>query len=271
MHRSRIGSIGIDCADLEAGVAFWSQALGMEPEVEDEMYVNLKGEPGEVRVFLQKVLEPKTAKTRVHIDIETDDVPAEKARLMALGARQREGCVLEDPCGNEFCVVPIETRAWPRRAHAWSLSADRAASVEDELVVGEAMDESLHSLLGERIYEYNVAATGIHDAGLLSLSIIGPDGALRAGLFGWTWGECLEVDLLWTREDQRGRGLGTRLLLAVEAEACARGCRQVVLDTHSFQAPDFYRKLGYQVYGAVDDYPVGYQKLHLRKELGNRS
>ncbi len=72
MHRSRLGSVIIDCEDLEACVRFWSGALGVEPErdPEDGVYVGLTA-PGGRHIFLQRVPERKTAKTRMHIDIET--------------------------------------------------------------------------------------------------------------------------------------------------------------------------------------------------------
>jgi hypothetical protein len=69
------------------------------------------------------VPESKTAKTRVHLDIETDDVEAEAQRLEALGARRREMIegwwVMEDPCGNEFCVVPVQAEDFPKHTRAW--------------------------------------------------------------------------------------------------------------------------------------------------------
>jgi hypothetical protein len=74
-------------------------------------------------VSLQKVPEGKTAKVRVHIDIETDDVEAEVRRLEALGAGRQETVegwwVMEDPCGNEFCVVPIQSGDFPTGARQW--------------------------------------------------------------------------------------------------------------------------------------------------------
>jgi ribosomal protein S18 acetylase RimI-like enzyme len=90
---------------------------------------------------------------------------------------------------------------------------------------------------------------------------------LRAGLFGWTWGGCGYIDLLWVREDCRGSGLGTRLLVAAEEEIRRRGCEQVALSTHSFQAPGFYARFGYQECGRTPAYPRGHDQIHLVKRF----
>lgn len=126
MHRSRLASIVIDCDNLDAGVAFWSGALGATPQWPDDPndpYVSLGAVAGGLRVLLQQVGEGKTAKSRVHLDIETDDVAAEVARLERLGAQRHQEFptywVLLDPCGNEFCVVPPESEGFPERTVAW--------------------------------------------------------------------------------------------------------------------------------------------------------
>ena len=75
------------------------------------------------------------------------------------------------------------------------------------------------------------------------------------------------VDYLWVTEAQRGRGLGTRLLTAAEDEARSRGCLTIVLDTHSFQAPDLYRKLGYREVGTTIDTPRGHSQTLFQKRL----
>ena len=88
---------------------------------------------------------------------------------------------------------------------------------EIPFVVGEA-DAGLAERLDKEINAFNAAATGHHDGRMLSVAVRGDDGDLRAGLYGWTWGGCGYIDLLWVRDDQRGSGLGTRLLAAAEAE-----------------------------------------------------
>jgi ribosomal protein S18 acetylase RimI-like enzyme len=74
--------------------------------------------------------------------------------------------------------------------------------------------------------------------------------------------------VLWVREDSRGRGYGRTLIEAAEREGRARVCRQATLETHSFQAPEFYRKLGWEVFGVLDGYPACHRKYYLKKSLG---
>lgn len=69
-------------------------------------------------------------------------------------------------------------------------------------------------------------------------------------------------------EEARGRGIGTQLLTTGEDHAKARGCRHAWLDTFSFQAPDFYAKRGYIVFGELEDYPPGHRRFFLRKAIG---
>jgi GNAT superfamily N-acetyltransferase len=122
--------------------------------------------------------------------------------------------------------------------------------------------------LREQLYAFNVAATGVEDGRELALFLRDDRGQIMAGLYGHTWGGCLDVRELWVRGDSRGRGYGRALIEAAEHEARARGCRQATLETHSFQAPEFYRKLGWEVFGVLDDYPAGHRKYYLRKSLG---
>ena len=129
------------------------------------------------------------------------------------------------------------------------------------------MDGHDHEFLADQIYAYNAETTGIADGRLLAILVRDEHGAIIAGLNGWTWGGCMDIEFLWVRADLRHKGYGSRLLAAAEAEAVARGCRQATLCTHDFQAPEFYRKYGYIACGAIDDYPQGHQKIFLQKDL----
>src|SRR5438552_2991908 len=98
----------------------------------------------------------------------------------------------------------------------------------------------LEAFLVERIDEFNAKATGYFDGRLVGGDIRNEAGEIIAAFDGHTWGSCCVVAHLWVHESHRGQGLGVALLRAAEAEATRRGCEQVVLSTHSFQAPAFY-------------------------------
>jgi ribosomal protein S18 acetylase RimI-like enzyme len=121
--------------------------------------------------------------------------------------------------------------------------------------------------LDDRIDEENMARTAIRDARLLAIFRRDDQNVIVAGLYGWTWGRCCEVKTLWVHERWRKRGLGTRLMAAAEDEARRRGATQMVLSTHSFQAPALYRRLGFELVGRIEEYPVGHQSLLFRKRL----
>ena len=121
--------------------------------------------------------------------------------------------------------------------------------------------------LETNIDSYNAAATGIDDARLLSIMLKRADGELYAGLHGHTWGGTCQIKLLWVAKQERGCGLGTALLEAAESEARRRGCKQIMLATHSFQAPDFYAKHGYEHVATLTDNPAGHSDILMIKRL----
>jgi predicted enzyme related to lactoylglutathione lyase len=113
MHRSRVGVILIDHAEHhDEALAFWAGATGRPgSSTPDEPEYTSLGSVGTLGLFVQRTGDGTPA--RVHLDIETDDVAAEMARLVALGARVvtegREHAVMADPGGVLFCVVPVQT------------------------------------------------------------------------------------------------------------------------------------------------------------------
>ena len=111
----------LDCMDADALADFWSTALGYKRDAFEPPYVRLYDPSGEhPDLLLQQVPEPKTGKNRMHFDLRVDDVDAEVTRLVAAGARITQPAhddggfstvILEDPQGNEFCVLRPPSRA----------------------------------------------------------------------------------------------------------------------------------------------------------------
>jgi ribosomal protein S18 acetylase RimI-like enzyme len=139
--------------------------------------------------------------------------------------------------------------------------------VNDDPISVSDVDDGLSGTLSDLINEFNVEATGFDDGRVLSVALRGPDGSVEAGLTGWTWGGCGYIQFLFVRADVRRVGLGSRLLTAAEVEAMARGCSQMVVSSHTFQAPDFYRRHGYTEYARTLGYPRGHAEVHLIKML----
>ena len=121
--------------------------------------------------------------------------------------------------------------------------------------------------LRERLIEFNVSKHGYTDVSKMGVFIRDDGGALEAGVYAYGWGGVLEVELLWVSESARGRGLGSRIMRAVEDEARSLGFSKIVLDTFSFQAPGFYEKLGFRITSTIDNFPEGHSHYLLVKEL----
>ena len=125
MHHSRLCAVLIDCRtpDLEGAARFWAEALGRPVDPDHPAsrgnYRMLQTPPDEPIVEIQRV----DHESRVHIDIETDDIVAEVARLTKLGAkvanRLERWVVMEAPTGQRFCVVRVQRPGFPKNANRW--------------------------------------------------------------------------------------------------------------------------------------------------------
>ncbi|NIP43086.1 MAG: GNAT family N-acetyltransferase [Aliifodinibius sp.] len=138
---------------------------------------------------------------------------------------------------------------------------------EPQLKVETNPSPIMLQFLEEQINQHNIHITGFDD--YLPLAIFVPDSQnnLIAALSGYTWGRCCEINFLWVHTSYRHQGYGRRLLQTAELEAVHRNCQLVVLDSYSFQAPDFYRQLGYTVCGMIEDCPRGHRRYYLHKRL----
>jgi len=113
---------------------------------------------------------------------------------------------------------------------------------------------------------FNARAVGKADYKALAITLR-QGSEIVGGLIGWTWMGWCHVDLLWIEDKYRGRGRGTKLMHKAESEARRRGASRMFLDSFSFQAPGFYKKLGYREYGRLDDFPKGHTRHFLQKAL----
>ncbi|WKE67110.1 VOC family protein [Gallaecimonas kandeliae] len=124
MHKSRLSNIIIDCQtdDIDAAARFWAAAIGRTAEADAdpaEPYRLLEGPPQEMKILVQAVRH----ESRVHLDIETDDVEAEACRLEKLGAKRvqklKTWWIMEAPTGQRFCVVRPQRADFEENANVW--------------------------------------------------------------------------------------------------------------------------------------------------------
>jgi GNAT superfamily N-acetyltransferase len=136
------------------------------------------------------------------------------------------------------------------------------------LIVTDAPDDAAHAAIAGGLNAYNDAATGIADRRPLAVLVKDPaTQAVVGGVLGRTSLGLLFMDLVFLPEDLRGGGIGSRMIALAEDEARRRGCVAAVLYTISFQAPDFYAKLGYREFGRVACLPPGTSRVFMTKPL----
>ena len=121
--------------------------------------------------------------------------------------------------------------------------------------------------IGELVRSYNRSKREAAESESLNLYIEDEHGRLLAGLVAETFGNWLEIEYLFVKEDLRGQGIGSQLLQQVESEAKKRNCRYVFVNTYQFQAPAFYQKHGYKEVFTMKNYPYTGQRHYYQKEL----
>lgn len=122
-------------------------------------------------------------------------------------------------------------------------------------------------IIGGGITDFNTEQAGASAEQNLCFVLQGPDDEVVGGIIGATYWEWFYINLMWLQEDFRRQGYGEQLLAQAEEEARKRGAKHVYLDTFSFQAPGFYEKFGYEVFGELADFPPGHTRYFMRKDL----
>ncbi len=121
--------------------------------------------------------------------------------------------------------------------------------------------------LEDRLYEFNRDQTGQDDGQLFAFFLRNERQEIIAGISGWTWAKACEIRSLWVHPSLRGQGHGRALLESAEKGAMARGCTVILIASYSFQAPEFYRKCGYELAWQLRNFPPGHQDWFLVKRL----
>jgi len=129
------------------------------------------------------------------------------------------------------------------------------------------VDNPAWEIIGGGITDYNTQQAGDDQGKNLCFVLRSSDQKIVGGVIGATYWDWLYINLMWITEELRGRGYGQQLLMLAEEEGRKRGAKQVYLDTFSFQAPGFYKKYGYEVFGELHDFPPGHQRYFLTKHL----
>lgn len=131
-----------------------------------------------------------------------------------------------------------------------------------------AADAALDQRLSSELDAFNSRAMPGLAAVELTVQCLDDDGGLLGGVSGWTWQQAAGIGLTWVRDDQRGSGVGSRLLAQFENSAAGRGARRVFVTSFTFQAPGFYEKHGYREIFRWDGVPVEEEAdVHFRKNL----
>lgn len=138
---------------------------------------------------------------------------------------------------------------------------------EYHIVYVDKPDDSMWGVIGGGIHHYNIQQAGDGHGKQLCFVLYAPDQEIAGGLIGETHWGWFYINLMFIKEELRGRGYGHRLLTLAEEEARQRGAKNAYLDTFSFQAPGFYKRHGYRVFGELEDFPPGHQRYFLTKQL----
>jgi len=139
---------------------------------------------------------------------------------------------------------------------------------EPKITLTDQPDTAACQVLVRGLSQFNESRVGASNLRQLAILVAEPQtDEVVGGLWGGTAYSYLKIEILFLPESLRGQGLGRRLIHQAEAEAVRRGCTSCWLDTGSFQAPGFYERQGYQVFGRLDDYPPGHNLFFLRKTL----
>ena len=145
------------------------------------------------------------------------------------------------------------------------MTVDQISGVHTRL--SDVADETVRRAIAAPLVQFNESRAGASGNRPLIVELRDANGTVVGGLWGATAYGWLFVQLLAVPDELRGLGLGRRLMIEAEEEARRRGCHSAWLDTFQFQSRGFYERLGYSCFATLPEYPKGYSRYFMRKDL----
>ncbi|MFH1357628.1 MAG: GNAT family N-acetyltransferase [bacterium] len=141
----------------------------------------------------------------------------------------------------------------------------------NSFIIQETISEQEMAELSSLLNNDQPAHNLLNDKKDIGIFLKNKQGQLEAGLVGHTFWNWLYIKLLWVHDNKRKEGIGRKLVSEAERIAKERGCLYAWVDTFSFQAPEFYERLGYEVFGQLDDFPGVNKRVFYRKKIHNNT
>lgn len=142
--------------------------------------------------------------------------------------------------------------------------------LDNSLFITSEKNDEDKSFICKNLYEHNVKKTDgfLKDPGIdIDLYIKQDDGNVIGGILCNTFCKCMYIDVLWIDDNYRKKGFEKELVIKAEKIAKENGCVFAHTCTFSYQSPGFYKTLGYEVFGIIDDYPDNIKQYFLKKKL----
>ena len=136
-----------------------------------------------------------------------------------------------------------------------------------QYIIKDKIDETFGKQVSDGLTAFNDSIVGSDPLRELMIAAYDENNLLMGGIKGHTHRGWLYVGWLWVSDKNRKTGLGSQLMKLAEQEAKNRGCHSSYLNTYSFQALEFYKKHGYEVFGELNDFPKGHRRIFLKKNL----
>ncbi|MEH7013258.1 GNAT family N-acetyltransferase [Neobacillus niacini] len=140
-----------------------------------------------------------------------------------------------------------------------------------ELIISIESNEENALFIRGNLIKYNKQQVQYTEEEKINLIIRNENNQILGGLLGHIDWKCFHIDILWVDDTLRGKGQGKKLIQHAEEIAYEKGCNLMRLETYSFQAPDFYMNLGFEVLGKLENFPEGFDHYYFYKRLNNSS